>query len=241
MANPEPRPLRAPKRVRRARNAAKNARWPVLSIRTTPEQAEAIRAAGGLAAVLQAVLAGDVMTKHQAEELALDSWLEAEEQGRQMLDAALDKPLAELAKARQALRQWEKYAERMEAALREANARAAALEARAPVALADQHNAGWQEGYAAGVAAGRQQEADRRAREVGAADHAQAVESVVSALADAAREKSWRVSWSRMAQVALREGGVQAMLDLERALPKEYRRRYASAMVNLPAYMRRPS
>lgn len=207
---------RAPKRIRRARNARKNTKWPVLTLRTTPEQAEAIRAAGGLGVVLQAVLGGAVVPAAAAERRAE----EASEAAAERVEAQAVEDLAAL---RESLFEWELYATALEARLR-------AAEARLPQVQAQQHRSSYEAGYAAGVAAGREEEATRRARLVGVADASQARQLAAAELATMAKDTGWHLNWSALAREALRR---DCLSEVGRAVPREYRRRYDAAAIGL--------
>ena len=211
------------RRATRARNARYSAHRPVLALRVSPEENDQIAAAGGLRVVLSAFLAGDTVpagvAEHQAEEAAGVAAAEVENHALELLTERD----AELVALRDSLAEWESYANALEGRLK-------AAEARLPQVQAAQHQASYDAGYRAGLAAGQRQEADRRARLAGVADAAEERQAAAVELVTLAREAGWHVSWSALAREALRR---DCLAEVGRAVPQEHRRRYDAASIGL--------
>ncbi len=190
---------------RRTADAAYAEEHPTLAARLTPEEAEAVRAAGGAAAVLRAHLAGGCVTRAQAEALATKAAdaarLAAEEEAVGEADALLDKVMA-----------WESWGKQARVALGAAQAQVAALTREVDAARA----AGYQAG-AADAAAAIRAEAGRR-RDAFAEQAAAALVAADPAAVD----------WLAVARVARERGAGGALLA---ALPAAPRARLHGALL----------
>ncbi len=216
---PDAKPRPRGRRATRLRQGRYNARRPALALRVDADEAERIKAAGGLQEIVRSFLAGDTVPRSAAEDAAEAAAAEVEELALKMI-----------AEREAQLQAADLRAKEAQAALEAARARADAAELRIRGAQAQDREVSWGAGYAAGLADGKLAEANRRARAEGRADAAEAASARAQELVRIAREAGWRINWQVFVRQALRH---DCLREVGRLVPRQYRRQWDSGFLGL--------